>query len=74
MSSDGQTTLGEFDGDDGEGDLDALRADVDRLAGMVNTLAENQRDLADAVEGTLADAPTDAGGPVDAAEDPRGFQ
>ncbi|WP_262181689.1 hypothetical protein [Haloarcula laminariae] len=73
MSSDGQATLGEFDGDDGD-DLDALRADVDRLTDLVNTLAENQQDLADAVEGTLADAPTDAGGPVDAVEDPRGFQ
>jgi uncharacterized membrane protein YdfJ with MMPL/SSD domain len=80
---DGQTTLEGFDSDDDEraDDLDDLRAEVDQLKGMMETLVETHQDLADTVA-TLADGddvldatgePTDTVDD-DRADDPRGFQ
>jgi uncharacterized membrane protein YdfJ with MMPL/SSD domain len=84
---DGQTTLEGFDSDDDEraDDLDDLRAEVDQLKGMMETLVETHQDLADTVA-TLADGPderdatgeptdtVDAGDAVEDTDDPRGFQ
>jgi ABC-type transporter Mla subunit MlaD len=62
VTGDGQTTLAEWgddpagrDAEDMAGRLDALRQDLDRLMALVDTLTESQQDLADAVDGTLAE-------------------
>lgn len=85
MTDDGQTTLDDLADDDRADDdraddLDELRAEVDQLKGMMETLVETHRDLADTVA-TLADADdaldatdTDAADAVEDTDDPRGFQ
>lgn len=74
-----QATLSTFDGGedgDGPGDgVEALREDMDRLAGIVDTLAESQQDLADAVAVDLLDGRGDgAGDGPDGTLSGRGFQ